>query len=64
MMARFRGMRLREMLLKYLFLREDYFLEFHQPLHAVIDFTLRRRILVTMFRISRPCPSVVFILKV
>ena len=64
MMARFRGMRLREMLLKYLFLREDYFLEFHQPLHAVIDLTLRWRILVTMFRISRLCPSVVFILKV
>ena len=41
MMARFRGMRLREMLLKYLFLREDYFLEFHQPLLAVIDLTLR-----------------------
>ena len=35
-----------------------------QPLHAVIDFNLRLRILVTMFRISRLCPSVISILKV
>ena len=44
MMARFRGMRLRKMLLKYLFLHWDNFLEFHQLLHAVIDLTLRWRI--------------------
>ena len=61
MMARFRGMRLREMLLTYLFLHSDNFLEFHQLLHAVIDLTLRWRILVTTFRISRLCPSVIFI---
>ena len=59
MMARFRGM-----LLKYLLLHKDNFLEFHQLLHAVIDLTLRWRILVTMFRISRLCPSVISILKV
>ena len=40
------------------------FLDFLQPLHAVIDFNLRLRILVTMFRISRLCPSVISILKV
>ena len=40
------------------------FLDFLQPLHALIDFNLRLRILVTMFRISRLCPSVISILKV
>ena len=37
------------------------FLDFHQPLLAVIDFNLRLRILFTMFRISRLCPSVISI---
>ena len=32
------------------------FLDLYQPLHAVIDFTIRLRILVTMFRISRLFP--------
>ena len=40
------------------------FLDFLQPLHAVIDFNLRLRILVTMFRINRLCPPVISILKV
>ena len=32
------------------------FLDLHQPLHVVIDFIIRLRILVTMFRISRLFP--------
>ena len=32
------------------------FLDFHQPHHAVIDFTIRLRILVPMFRLSRLFP--------
>ena len=32
------------------------FLDSNQPLHTVIDFSVRLRILVTRFRISRLCP--------
>ena len=39
------------------------FLDFNQPLHAVIDLTRRLRILVTMFRISRPFPFCNFYFK-
>ena len=39
------------------------FLDFNQPLHAVIDLTIRLRILVTMFRISRPFPFCNFYFK-
>ena len=32
------------------------FLDSNQPLHTVIDFSVRLRILVTRFRVSRICP--------